>query len=111
MRGVEIELGSCKRNSQHKSECPGKGTDFSVCVRTILSPLQGLLISHFIPRLAPWAAFYRRFAAKVWPSYSTAEFKSEFSRTHFQPCRLGRRIMRALAPEGLGLCVNEGTDS
>ena len=37
---------------------------YRVCVRTLLSPFQGLLFSHFSPRLAPWALFLRRFAAK-----------------------------------------------
>src|ERR1017187_10297231 len=34
-----------------------------VCVVASLSPLRGLLISDRPPRLTPWAAFYRRFAA------------------------------------------------
>jgi len=32
-------------------------------VRTLLSPRWGLLTCHFHPRLAPWAALLRRFAA------------------------------------------------
>ena len=36
-----------------------------MCVRTSLSPLRGWITFHFYPRLAPWAAFLRRFAARV----------------------------------------------
>jgi hypothetical protein len=36
----------------------------SICQRSFLSPLWGFLISHFHPRLTPWAAFLGRFAAE-----------------------------------------------
>lgn len=29
----------------------------------VFRPLRGLVSFHFLPRLAPWAAFFRRFAA------------------------------------------------
>ncbi len=33
-------------------------------VRTILSPFQGSIVCRFHPRLAPWAALFRRFTAE-----------------------------------------------
>jgi len=48
-------------------------------VRTLLSLLRSLAVSHFYPGLAPWAAFLRRFAA-LNPSCSPATgLKIEFS--------------------------------
>src|SRR5208282_1576 len=47
------------------------------------SPLQGWFISHFDPRLAPWASLWRRSAAKKLMIHSTTPRNSEFSRTHW----------------------------
>jgi hypothetical protein len=56
-----------------------------VCVRTPLSPRWGLIVSHFHPGLAPWSAFWRRFAAKIRGCCSTENWVSLFSRTHLRP--------------------------
>src|SRR2546426_907346 len=41
--------------------------------RTILSPRWGSLPFHFYPRLTPWAAFFRRFAAGVMAAQGIGE--------------------------------------
>src|SRR5437762_4096048 len=43
-------------------------TPFRGCIRSVLSPFQGLGISNYHPGLAPWVVFFRRFAAAVPPS-------------------------------------------
>src|SRR5919109_4377834 len=54
---------------------------FSVCVRTHLSPLRGSCLSHFDPRLTPWALLSRRFAAWDRSVHSTLYAATELSRT------------------------------
>ena len=52
-------------------------------LRTLLSPLRGLLISRTLyPRLAPWAAFLRRSAAENRLFCSIVYNNKKFSRTH-----------------------------
>ena len=87
---------------------------FRVCVRTGLSPLGGWIAFLFYPRLAPWAAFLRRFAARNRPSCSTANQRIEFSRTHFSPVA-NRRSTAAphSSPEGappLSRLLRQGGD-
>jgi hypothetical protein len=38
---------------------------YEFMVRAALSPPRGLLVFHLYPGLAPWAAFFRRFAART----------------------------------------------
>src|SRR5919109_4239800 len=71
---------------------------FSVCVRTHLSPLRGSCLSHFDPRLTPWALLSRRFAAWDRSVHSTLYAATELSHTHFSPC--ARSLMlRGIFPQ------------
>jgi len=81
--GRAIALCGFSRDSSERPE------PLSVCVRTRLSPLRGLNVSHLYPRLAPWAAFLRRFAADNRTACSTASSKFEFSRTHLRALLAG----------------------
>ena len=46
-------------------QCQFSAVPARVCVVTSLSPLRGLISFRFLPWLAPWALFLRRFAAGV----------------------------------------------
>src|SRR5262250_338900 len=55
----------------------------SLCVRTTFSPLRGLSVFHLYPRLTPWAAFLRRFAAGN-RCHVPLRFSSSSSHAHAQ---------------------------
>ena len=62
---------------------------------TLLLPFQGLLFSHCSPRLAPWALFLRRFAAKSVGRCSTLRCaKRVHTHTLKRSIQYNRRVAR-----------------
>jgi hypothetical protein len=85
-------------------------------VRTGLPPRWGFSAAHFSPRLAPWAAFLRRFAAR---SEEHAPPKFQFSRMHSKPRPLKKSkedfsatcLTAVFGMVSSGLCCDDGGES